>query len=850
MLMTHLKKLSIFFLLFFVSNFTFSQNKLQSPEAFFPFKYGEQFTPHHLLVDYFKDVAANSDQIIVQEYGRTNEQRPLIWAIISSPENLRNLEQIRIDNLKRAKLIEGKPSDSKPVAIIWLSYGVHGNEAGASESSIATLYEIAKPGNQKIQSFLENAVVIIDPCINPDGYSRYTHWQWNANNKIINPNPESREHVEPWPGGRVNHYLFDLNRDWAWHTQVETQQRLDIYNQWMPHIHVDFHEMGHNSPYYFAPAAQPYHKHITDWQGDFQHEIGRNHAKYFDENAWLYYTREDFDLFYPSYGDTYPIFNGSIGMTHEQAGHSKAGRAIILENMDTLTLKDRIEHHKTTSISTIEIGSLNAKRLVQKFEAYFTESMKNPKGKYKTFVISHSNSKDKINALCKFLSKHNIHYGSTRTEASVDAYHYATGKTETYKIGPQDLVITAYQAKSVLAQVLFEPNPFLVDSLTYDITAWSLPHAYGLDAYAVEQQIEVDKPFKIDKKPASLERTSAPYAYLLEWQSIEDAKFLGAILNKGIKVRFANKSFELEGKKYGLGTLIMSQADNRRNPNYMSTVIHLAQQLERNIIAVESGFSIIGYDLGSGENHLVSRPNIAILQGDRISANDFGYVWHFFENDLNYPITVLPLTTIGRADLDNYNLIIMPNGSYSTKSLHFDKLKAWVSKGGRLIAMGSALSVMEGQNGFTIEKYASSKEKGEADKERENKILENRLSPYADRTRKSISDQIPGAIFKLKMDNTHPLAYGFPDYYFSLKTSTKAYKFLKNTWNVGYIEKEPLILGFAGVNTIEKMENTTVFGVQTLGRGDVIYMVDNPLFRGFWQQGKFLFSNAVFLAGQ
>lgn len=848
--MTPSKKLLALLLQIFVAAIAFSQNTLKSPEAFFPFQYGEQFTPHHLLVDYFQYVAENNDQVILQEYGRTNEHRPLIWAIISSPENLKNLEQIRTDNLKRAGMLEGKPSDAKPVAIIWLSYGVHGNEAGASESSIATLYELTKPGNENIQSLLKSAVVIIDPCINPDGYSRYTHWQWSVNNKTTNPNPESLEHIEPWPGGRVNHYLFDLNRDWAWQTQVETQQRLDIYSQWMPHIHVDFHEMGYESPYYFAPAAQPYHNHITDWQGGFQNEIGRNHAKYFDENGWLYYTREDFDLFYPSYGDTYPSFNGSIGMTYEQGGHSRAGRAIILENGDTLTLRDRIEHHKTTSLSTIEMGALHAESLVQKFEAYFKDSRENPKGKYKTFVVSASNSTDKINALCNFLDKHKIKYGSVGTELTANAYQYTSGKTIPYKISKQDLVVTAYQPKAVLAQVLFEPNPFLIDSLTYDITAWALPHAYGLDAYAIEQKVNVDQAYKKAAYNSGLKKETTPYAYLLAWQSIEDARFLGALLNHKIKVRFANKNFELEGKKYGLGTLIITRADNRKNSKFAGIVSDLAQQFERNIIAVETGFSSTGFDLGSEENHLMAAPGIAILQDDKTSENSFGFVWHYFENVLGYPVTILPLDNFKNADLRKYNLIILPDGSYDTGSLNMEKLKNWISNGGRLIAMENALSVLEGESGFTIEKFATAKEKTDATQENETTVLENRLKPYGDRKRSSISDQIPGAIFKLKIDNSHPLGYGLPDYYFTLKTSDLAYKFLKKTWNVGYIQKDPLILGFAGANTIKKMEETTVFGVQSMGRGAVIYMVDDPLYRGFWHQGNFLFSNAVFFAGQ
>ena len=263
---------------------------------------------------------------------------------------------------------------------------MHGNEAGATNSSIATIYDLANSNNKTTQEWLKNTVVIVDPSINPDGYSRYTHWNRGIGNKIANPHIESREHDEPWPGGRVNHYNFDLNRDWAWATQVETQQRLKQYHKWMPHINVDVHEQGYDSPYYFAPAAQPFHAYISKWQADFQTEIGLNHTKYFDKEGWLYFTREVFDLLYPSYGDTYPTFNGAIGMTYEQAGHSIAGRAILIENGDTLKLMDRIMHHKTAALSTVEMGSKNAKRIVDNFTDYFKKSNSNPIGEYLSLI--------------------------------------------------------------------------------------------------------------------------------------------------------------------------------------------------------------------------------------------------------------------------------------------------------------------------------------------------------------------------------------------------------------------------------------------------------------------------------
>ena len=819
-----------------------SQN-LQSPEDFLPTSYGKYFTPHHLLVDYFEYVAANTPNMKLQQYGRTNEQRPLLWAIISSPENMQNLETIRTDNLKKAGLLPGKPSSDNPTAIVWLSYGVHGNEAGASESSLSVLYALARP-DSKMKEYLKNTIVIIDPCINPDGYSRYTHWNWSTKNKNPDPSPDAREHNEPWPGGRVNHYLFDLNRDWAWQTQVESQQRLEIYQQWMPHVHVDYHEMGHNSPYYFAPAAQPYHRYITDWQGDFQLEIGKNHAGHFDSQGWLYYTREIFDLFYPSYGDTYPIFNGAIGMTHEQAGHGRSGCAIQMSNGDTLTIRDRIDHHYTTSISNIEISSKRATQLVNEFSDYFKRSSENPPGQYKTFILPAANNADRIARLCRFLDKHQIQYGAAgKSGASVKAYHYADGQEKSIKVGAKDILISAYQPKAILTQVLFEPQPFLVDSLTYDITAWALPHAYGLDCYASTQKMSVN----LGNKPASNYQASnpskAPYAYLGTWQSLDDTRFLGSLLQKNIKVRYSTYPFELDGKSYAAGTLVISRADNRKNPHFDQTVSSLAQKHQRNLSIVSTGLSSSGYDLGSDKMQLIEKPKIAVLQNDKVSSYNFGQIWYSFEEVLDYPLTVIN----SLRQLDKYNLLILPEGYYSVK---MDALKEWISGGGRVIAIGSALRTFRDKEGFNLVSYATDGDKSAAKKAREKKIMEDRRNHYGERERAYIADYIPGAIIKLKMDTTHPLAFGMSDYYFSLKTNSSNYPLLKNSWNVGYTSADPLTLGFIGSNVRKKIGNTSVFAVQQMGGGSVIYMVDNPLFRGFWRQGHFLFGNAVFFAGQ
>ncbi|SVC57436.1 uncharacterized protein METZ01_LOCUS310290, partial [marine metagenome] len=339
-------------LLLFINIQAFSQN-IQSPSEFLGYEIGTQFSRHSQVIDYF-DYVSNKlpENVIMEKYGKTYERRPLYLAYISSKENIKNIDLIRKNNLSNAGVIKKEINSSinKDIAIVWLSYNVHGNESSSTEASMKTLYLLLT----KNSNLLDNTIVIIDPCINPDGRDRYANWYNQTVTIPYNTNSKSREHDEPWPGGRANHYLYDLNRDWAWITQTESKSRLKIYNKWLPHVHVDYHEQGIDNPYYFAPAVEPYHEIISKWQRDFQKEIGKNNAKYFDQNGWLYFTKETFDLLYPSYGDTYPTYLGAIGMTYEKAGGGVAGLGILNSENKVLTLVDRVNHHTTTGISTVE----------------------------------------------------------------------------------------------------------------------------------------------------------------------------------------------------------------------------------------------------------------------------------------------------------------------------------------------------------------------------------------------------------------------------------------------------------------------------------------------------------------
>lgn len=829
----------VVFSLFFSLIAAFSWAQLQSPHEFID-GYEAQFTPHHRLVDYFEYMAANSEQIKLLPYGKTKAGRPLMIAMVSSPENIRDIENIRLNNLRKTGLEPGENTPSLDRVIVWLSYSVHGNEAGGSESSMLVLHQLADENNSSIQKWLENTIVIIDPCLNPDGYARYSNWYRDVAPQKANPTIGTVGHDEPWPKGRVNHYLFDLNRDWAWQTQVESEQRMVMYRQWMPHIHADFHEQYYQSPYYFAPASEPVSKFINQWQRDFQMEVAKNHAKYFDQYGWLYFTREIFDLYYPSYGDTYPMFNGAIGMTYEQAGHSLAGREIIMPNNDTLTLGDRIAHHTTTSLSTIEVASLNMERIIKNFEDYFQQAKYYPKGDYKAYVIKHTNNKDRMKALCQLLDKNGIKYGRPMASKRVDAFDYNQRLTLKLKLENNDLVISAAQPLGVLAQVLFNPNLELSDSLTYDITAWALPYAYGLEAYASKEVIEVQEGYDFPVFKPESPAYNHPYAYLCKWESMADARFLGALSKEGIQVRAASISFGLNGEPYRAGTLVITRADNRKRKNFDQIVQATANRYQRQLTGVKSGLSNRGPDLGSEKMKLLKQPRVAVLSGEMTNASSFGYVWSYFEQDLDYPIDIYR-KEISRIDLDKYNVLIIPGGRFNFSFKDREKMKSWVQGGGQLIVVGRSNNEFANREGFAL------KRKEEIEVEGETNI--DNLQPYDSHERVSISDNNPGAIFKVKMDNTNPLAFGQLKDYFSLKLDTKAYAYLEHGGNVGVLTEAPQIIGFVGHNTKEKLKGTLVFGVENIADGNVIYLIDNPLFRCFWENGKFIFSNAVFMVG-
>jgi len=802
------------------------QTELQSPSEFLGYPLGTRFTLHHEMLGYFQYLSQKaSAQVHVDTIGFTYEGRPLIVATLSHEQNMLELERIREMHLQSLDDL----GDSGKV-IVGLSYNVHGNESVGMEAAMFTAYQLL--GEKK--ALLKDLIIRIDPCVNPDGRDRYAHWYRQFRNRRLQPDSNSKEHWEDWPGGRTNHYLFDLNRDWAWLTQTESVDRVREYRRWMPHIHVDFHEQGINSPYYFAPAAEPYHEVISDFQRSFQEEIGNNHALLFDKSGWLYFTGERFDLLYPGYGDTYPMFNGSIGMTYEQGGGGRAGLAITIDGGDTLTLDDRILHHYTTGISTLEVAARNVPRINNEFRKYFRESPED----HTAYILS--GHPDKMEGLGRMLAAHGIEVyragGKTGRGLS-----YQDRSMENFRLDQNSWIVPTAQPRGRLAKVLLEPKTHVADSITYDITSWSLPYAHGLDAWAFKGRPALGKRLSTEELTGwsrefrRLEREPFKLGYIADWKTFKDARWLTALLTEGIRLRRSSERIVNPAGEFGPGSVIYLESD-QQIPNAREKYLEISERFDQSVSVLPRGKSTTGPDMGSGSISLIDTPEIAVLSGNPTEAYSFGEVWHFLEQQLDYPLSVLDAAYFDRVDWERYDVLILPEGNYRT-FLNGNRLKGlvdWVRSGGRLIALGSALKHLETERSFGLQLKDNPS------------VARVDTLPYGLNERSAISYQITGALFELEIDPTHPLAFGYEDRYVALRLSADSFEALGSEQVAVLSDNPEPLTGFAGSVAREGLGGSISIGLQRLGGGRIVYFADNPLFRGFWENGKLFIANALF----
>ncbi|MEX0313307.1 MAG: M14 family metallopeptidase, partial [Allomuricauda sp.] len=637
---------------------------------------GEWHVTHDKLVFYMQQLAAASDRITLEDRGKTFEGRPLILLTITTPQNHQNIESIREQHLELSNG-NGNTNTSDMPVVVYQGFSIHGNEPSGSNAALAYAYYLAAAQGSEFEAMLDDMVVLLDPSFNPDGLQRFAYW---ANtNKSINLNPDSndREYSEVWPGGRTNHYWFDMNRDWLPGQLPESRARIATFHKWLPNILTDHHEMGTNSTFFFQPGEpsriNPLTPHINQ---DLTREIGTYHAKALDKIGSLYYSEENYDDYYYGKGSTFPDVNGSIGILFEQG--SSRGHIQESEN-GILTFPFTIRNQFTTALSTIEAAK-NMRTKLLDYQQKFYADMKTEVGRNRTKAIVFGDSKDasKTYHLAEILNRHQIKFHELANDVTISRKQYKKGAS---------YVVPMDQKNPRLIQAMFEKRTTFKDSLFYDVSAWTFPLAFNVD-YANLSSLSNAGPEVTDfQAPKGGVNQKSNYAYLFEWHEYYTPKALNKITSKGLRAKVAKSPFTLEGKTYDYGTIMVPVQNQKLDTDQLYNFLNkVAQESQIQLTAVSTGLTR-GIDLGSNDFDPIQKQKVAILVGDGIRSYDAGEVWHLFDTRYDTKITKLDTRDFDDVDLDRYTDLILPSG-WSSNLLNkegADKIKAWVKDGGTVI---------------------------------------------------------------------------------------------------------------------------------------------------------------------
>lgn len=792
---------------------------IPSPEQFLGYAIGTQHTRHDKIVAYFQKLDELSDRMTTRIIGKTFEQREQITAVFTSPQNHARIEEIRKAHL--AGQINGN-TENIPL-VIHLGYNVHGNEPSSSEAAMLTAYYIVASQSEEATRWMNEMVITMDPVINPDGRDRHTHW---ANMHKAEPpvaDPLDREHTEIWPGGRFNHYWFDLNRDWFLGTFPETRNRINFFHYWRPYVQTDHHEMGTNSTFYFDPGEDASNNPIVP---DFLYKtIYPLYAQYFatatDKIGSMYFTKEAYDKLYPGYGSSYINFYGGAGFLFEQA----SSRGHVQEtNTIPLTFAFTIRNQFTASLTTIR-ASLAEKAQLLKMRKLFYQTSKAQAAASPIKGYLFGDVKD-----------------AARTKAFVDML--LLHEIEVYESGKQFYVPTD-QDNYIMVRSVFEKAITYQDSSFYDASAWSLVHAYNLPYTELKAPLPKTNRVTAVKAP-TYTVTKSNYVYVFELTDYNAHKAIHQLQKGGAIVQSAFRPFAAmvnnEKKSFGYGTVVIPVNQQRISVdslyNLMSSV---SASTNIQIHSLGTGYNAGGVDMGSSYMRTLQKPEVAMIIGTGVAAPEAGEIWHLLDQRLQMPISKIDILNLSRANLNRYNTLIMVSGNYSLidKTLT-DKIKAWVQNGGTLITIKTA-SEWAIRNGFTREKLAS------GDSSRTVPVRQL----YDNAVYIEGAKAMGGSIFKVDVDTTNPIGFGLHSK--TLSWYRNGLTFLQPSSNpystVAQYTNDPLIGGYIHPTTLKKVKNSAALLLGAEGNGRVILFSDNPNFRGTWYGSNKVFLNALFFGG-
>lgn len=810
-----------------------------SPSEMLGYDLGARFTDASDAVRYAEALAAASSRVRLIQYGQTSEGRPLSLLVIASDANSGRIESLLLAN---ARLTDPDLSgeDASAIArtnpaIAWFTYGVHGDESASTEAALWTAYDLAVDA-EGAAGILDSLVVVIDPMANPDGRDRYVQWYRGTRGATPNPEPASREHSPPWPGGRYNHYLFDLNRDWTWATQAETRARLDAWQQWNPQVHVDFHEMGYSSSYFFFPAAEPINPIYPDYTVRWAEYFGRANAAEFDRRRWLYYTGETFDMFYPGFGDSWPSLVGAIGMTYEQAGSGGAGLVVRRPDGTNLTLEDRATHHRVAGLSTLRAAAARKTQLLTEFAGFHrSQGADQP-----DVLLVPGPDPSALHDLAAALQIQGV-----RVERAIRPFRASAsphpGFTERVEFPVGTFRVRARQPRGRLAVTLLQPETSLGEDVTatYDITAWSLPYAYGVEAHSAGSlDAGAFEAVPVFREAPSEAEVRPGYGWLV-LPSFRAAGPLLRYLEEGGRAFALRGAFEQDGVSWPAGTVFLPGDEGAAASLTSAGLAAMAHP-------VASGSTSRGHDLGTGSSITLQAPRIGVLMGRGLSATSAGAAWFLLEALAGIPFDALDAPTTGRSDLADYDVLVVPSGSptRAAESLAAG-LRDWVEQGGTMVTLGSSTRWAAGSLAEIDLRTAEDSELPEGERRRLG------LRTMQERRSDAWDDAVTGIILPLTVDQDHPLAWG------AGLGNEGASSFTLHLNDLGlepsadhetvasFGESIHAVSGVVSEDKLQEISASTWLSVARVGGGKVIMFADDPLFRLMWPANFVLFTNAL-----
>jgi hypothetical protein len=829
---------------------------------------GEWHVTHDRLVNYMKAIAAAAPgRVKLETMGFTYENRPQILLIITSPKNQQRLEEIRQQHLMLSDPAKSSSVniDNMPI-VVWIGHSIHGNEPSGANAALLSAYYLAAAQGKEIDDLLENVVILFDPSFNPDGLQRFSTWVNQHRSKNLITDPNDREFNEVWPGGRFNHYWFDLNRDWLPAVHVESQNRLNWFHRWKPNILTDHHEQGSNATFFFQPGVPSRVNPLTPAKNqELTNKLAKFHAAFLDKIGSLYFTKENYDDFYYGKGSTYPDINGGIGILFEQA--SSRGHAQQTAN-GILTFPFTIKNQFTTTLSTLEGARVLRKEFLEWQREFYKNSIADAANDpVKAYVFGDEHFDWRSELFLNMLHRHKIEVYALKSDTRIGEKDMKQGT----------MIVPLNQIQYKVIKTIFEKTLNYKDSLFYDITAWTMPLAFGipyaeLNASQFKNELLGEK-IQGEVLGTSITFDKSNYGYLLDWKNFYSPAVLYELQNAGLTVKVATSPFEMNVDvtnydityqdtatkkdvtvsykfpppttsrtssvlmKFNEGTLLVPLAMQTLSPGDVYAKIQkiVSGKYGVNVISLKTGNVVSGVDLGSSKFIPVTKPSIAMMVGPGVNATDAGEVWFLLDQRMNIPATHLEISTFNRVDVSKYNTIIMVGGNYA--EMNKDKLKTWVQNGGELILTEEAVS-WAAQNGITNVTF----------KKLRSPVDSAGMLAYTTREQIDGAQQVYGAIFGAEADLTNPLAYGYDQKTVSLFKGNKVFmEKSKNPYATPFYYKDkPLQSGWVSKENADAIRNSAAVVVNTVGSGRVINIADNPNFRAFWFGGTKLFMNAIF----